>query len=319
MKVLFIVGKGRSGSTLVDLLLGRLDGWFGMGEFDRVWVAVRDGFPCGCGNPVLACPIWGEVLRAVLAHRHGCDPDDDEAIRAAAAATHLTACRVLSYRELPYLWLGAAAPRRTDLDEHVELLTDLYRRLAARTNARVMVNSSKWPGDPGLMDMIPGVEPYAVHLVRDPRGVAHSWSQHKAPATEQSGRPLRQNHVATSAAGWIAKNVASEVSLRHLPADRHLLLRYEDLTASPAESLRRLTGLVDEPSPRADFVEHCAKTSATNHTVGGNPDRLEQRGLRITHDDRWRTEMSERAQVGTALLSAPLMRRYGYSVRSRRS
>jgi hypothetical protein len=42
--VAYIVGSGRSGSTLLDLMLGRLDGWFSMGEFRHFWHAQRDGY-----------------------------------------------------------------------------------------------------------------------------------------------------------------------------------------------------------------------------------------------------------------------------------
>jgi hypothetical protein len=196
-------------------------------------------------------------------------------------------------------------------------MADLYAELAARTGARVLVNSSKWPGDPALLGMVPAVDPYAVHLVRDPRAVAHSWTRHKAPDDPRAGQALRRDRVAVSAAGWVAKNLASEVSVRRLGAARHLRLRYEDLTADPALALARLTDLVGEPEPADDFLERCATTSAVNHTVGGNPDRLGRDRLRLTKDDRWVDEMHERAQLGAALVSAPLLRRYGYPLRAR--
>lgn len=312
MKVLFIVGKGRSGSTILDVLLDRLDGWFGMGEFDRIWVKVRDGFPCGCGTDVVDCPVWGEVVRTVLAQHRGCDPADTEAVRRAAGGTHVDACRVLGYRELPALWLG----RRSDVvDRHVALMADVYRALGERTGARVLVNSSKWPGDPGLLGMVPGIDPYAVHLVRDPRAVAHSWSRHKAPEDPTAGRALRRDHVAVSAAGWVAKNVASEVGLRRLDPAQHLRVRYEDLVEDGAAELARIASLVGEPPPPADFLERCATTSAVNHTAGGNPDRLGLDRVRLRRDERWRSEMTEPARTGTSVLSAPLLARYGYHFR----
>jgi hypothetical protein len=317
MKVLFIVGKGRSGSTLLDLLLNRLDGWFGMGEFDRIWVKVRDDLVCGCGERVVDCTVWGDVIREVLTRHRGCDPDDTEALRRAAADVHLESCRVLSYRELPRLWFAPHARRPAIVARHIDLMTDLYTELAARTGARVLVNSSKWPGDPGLLGLLPPVDPFAVHLVRDPRAVAHSWTRHKAPDDPRAGHALRQDRVAVSAAGWVAKNLASEVSVRRLGPDHHLLLRYEDLTADPARELARLADLVGEPPPPDDFLERCATTPAVNHTVGGNPDRLGRDRLRLARDDRWIAEMDERARVEAALVSAPLLRRYGYPVRVR--
>lgn len=60
--VLFIGGWGRSGSTLVDRLTGRLDGVVAVGELRDVWQrGVVEDRLCGCGQRFSACPFWQEV------------------------------------------------------------------------------------------------------------------------------------------------------------------------------------------------------------------------------------------------------------------
>ena len=63
VKVLYIAGSGRSGSTILDRILGQLDGFFSVGELCNLWdrglLAHRK---CGCGVPVDQCPTWTGIL-----------------------------------------------------------------------------------------------------------------------------------------------------------------------------------------------------------------------------------------------------------------
>lgn len=59
VKVLYSVGKGRSGSTLLDAVLGHLDGFFAAGEvFDLLEMGLIWGYLCGCSRPVPDCGMW---------------------------------------------------------------------------------------------------------------------------------------------------------------------------------------------------------------------------------------------------------------------
>ena len=63
-RLVFIASLGRSGSTLLDLLLGAHPRIVGLGE---VWktlklAAPEEGVNCTCGVDGYTCPIWGEVI-----------------------------------------------------------------------------------------------------------------------------------------------------------------------------------------------------------------------------------------------------------------
>lgn len=58
-RVLFIGGWGRSGSTLLERLVGSMDGTVSVGEMRDVWRrGVMGNRVCGCGAPFLSCPFW---------------------------------------------------------------------------------------------------------------------------------------------------------------------------------------------------------------------------------------------------------------------
>src|SRR5205085_6371000 len=63
VKVLFIMGWTRSGSTILDNVLGELDGFFSAGELHYLWErGLLENRLCGCGRVVPSCEIWSAVL-----------------------------------------------------------------------------------------------------------------------------------------------------------------------------------------------------------------------------------------------------------------
>ena len=75
MKVLYIGGAGRTGSTLLERLLGQTDGVFAGGEMTFLWYAlVGDGL-CSCRQRLAECPVWSKVVALALADTNLTPPD----------------------------------------------------------------------------------------------------------------------------------------------------------------------------------------------------------------------------------------------------
>lgn len=71
-RLIFVTSLERSGSTLLDLTLGRHPNLVSFGEASRVLLphghgGMRSVFdrPCSCGEVVKACPFWGEVTARI--------------------------------------------------------------------------------------------------------------------------------------------------------------------------------------------------------------------------------------------------------------
>src|SRR3954451_18343438 len=63
IKVLFVTGAARSGTTLVDLLLSQVPGITAVGELRYLWQrGLLERRLCGCGSPVPECVFWQAVL-----------------------------------------------------------------------------------------------------------------------------------------------------------------------------------------------------------------------------------------------------------------
>jgi hypothetical protein len=299
IKVLSINGWCRNGSTIIGNLLNEVTGFFHVGELHFLWKnAYGNGSNtrCGCGLDLIECPIWSSVLAAELPP--GADP------RVHARDVRRSQWSSLRTR---HTWrvlrdgLGSDARR-----EHAATMARTYRAIADRTHCKVIIDSTKIPGEAALLSNVEGIEPLYLHLVRDPRAVAHSWSAQKDYAYVMPAM--------RSTAYWVGFNLASQALLKRYP-ERSLFLRYEDFIRDPAATIRSLIELCGG-DPAENPVHGRTAQLRKNHTVTGNPDRFKSGPTEIRDfDGQWQAELPMREKLTTLALAWPLLKRYGYPLR----
>jgi hypothetical protein len=311
VKVLVIMGWTRSGSTILDNLLGEMDGFFSTGELHYLWKrGLLEQRLCGCGAEVRDCELWSAVLAAAAAR--GLDPERDA--RDIVAWQH----RAVRVRHTFRLLRQQGAPTGwAPLDAYIPVATTLYKAIAEVTGARVVVDSSKRPSDGALLHLLPGVDPYFVQLVRDPRAVAYSWQRHKREPDWGRERALEMPRYGPlySTLGWVELNLAAEaVRRRHDPA-RSLLVRYEDFVAEPRATLARIAEMVGERPQSLPVSDDNVALLNRNHAVSGNPTRFKTGEVPLRYDSEWTSRLNRRARLVTTALARPLLRRYGYVIK----
>ncbi len=297
-KVLYIVGLGRSGSTILANSLGQIDGFFSAGEICYVW---RQNFIenrlCGCGRPFYECPVWTEVVAE--AFPGGVDAREMMRLQAAGART----------RHIPPM-LTARGTRVIEdrLGKWLHNTGRLYEAIGSVTGSRVVVDSSKEPAYGYALSRVPGVDFRVLHLIRDPRAAAYSWLKKKPQPDSETREYMHRFNPAKSAALWDAWNAAAERLWR---GDRYLMLRYEDFVADPRASFGRILELLDEDAAPPLTGEQEVKLGVS-HTVSGNPNRFETGSVALRHDREWTDRMRPRDRNLVTALTLPLLYRYGY-------
>jgi hypothetical protein len=309
--VLYIGGSGRSGSTLLDLMLGQVAGFCSTGELVRLWdLGLRDNQLCGCGTPFLSCPFWSQV--GGEAFGGWCRLDLERVLY----LHH----RVRRHRYLPLVLARGAAPRfRREVSEYTGLMVALYDAIVAVSRCPVVVDSSKEPAYGLLLRTALGSDARFVHLVRDSRGVAFSWTKRVA-MPDQPDRYLPRYRPAHTALRWVGYNTLFGLVAGRPP--RRLLVRYEDFVHDPRANLDQIAGLVADvvqppvvQPPAGRWTAPCTPCQLDGvHTVAGNPMRLSRGTVRIEQDDAWRKAMPYRQRALVSALSAPGLIRYGYAV-----
>jgi hypothetical protein len=307
VKVLYIVGWGRSGSTIIDNLLGETDGFFTAGELGHLWQrGLIEGRRCGCGDILTECEIWSRVLQTAFGDGHQDALDAREVVvwrREAVRVRH--SWKLLQHT--PGTPVGNPA-----LDSYISAVDRLYRSVAATTGARVIVDSTKRPSDAALLRLLPNVDAFYLHLVRDPRAVAYSWRRRKAQLDRNRVADMEAHSPTSSTLSWLGWNLAAEALRRRHDARRSLLLRYEDFVARPRPTVQRIVDLVGESPESLPFENDRTVRLGRNHTVSGNPDRFKTGSVKLREDAEWAAKQPRGDRLVTTMLALPLLHRYGY-------
>jgi hypothetical protein len=304
--VLFVAGLGRSGSTLIDRLLGQVPGFCSVGELVFLWErGLHGGQRCGCGEPLPSCPFWTEVGERAFGGWARVDP---EAVRALQR-------RVDRNRYVPLMyapWLSSSHRRLAR--RYAEIEGRVYESIAHTAGASVVVDSSKHVSTSTLLRTVPGVDLRIAHLVRDPRGVAFSW-QRVVARPDVVGRAAFMDRIPPwrVSARWLGYNLSIDVLRRGRPG---ALVRYEDFVAEPRRALSELVSLAGLPRADLSFLDAGGTALEVTHSVSGNPSRFEVGPAAIRPDEQWRRSMPTGARRLVTALTGPALVRYGYPLGS---
>ena len=306
VRVLYVAGTGRSGSTLVSNLLGSARGMVSLGELRYLWErGLDERSVCGCGRPVPECPFWQDVL----ARAYPDQAPDVAAVKRADAEL----LRLRSYRSLRRIARDGLHTNATATAYAAELTT-VYRAISAATGGDVIIDSSNLPGYGLLLSRIEGIEVSVLHLVRDPRGVAYSWSRTRIREDRGTGDArMGREGVIKSSVLWDIWNRATENIWGGDP-QRYVRVRYEDVVADPPVALdpvMRLYGMsgTSVPARHGEHVE-----MAVCHTVAGNPIRTIAGQVRLAADDEWRSALPVAKRAIVTAMTEPTLGRYGYPI-----
>lgn len=305
IKVLYLLGKGRAGGTLLNNLLGQIPGMAAPGEMSRLWTwGLTEGWKCGCGLSVRGCPFWKDVIDELGVR----DQDVPDIV---AAQNEIMRWKTVS-RLLRTKRTGLGT--WPALDSYVELQARLYRAVAKVANVDVIVDSTRWPTAPLALGLVPGTDVYVVHLIRDPRAVIYSWRRRKL-LVDRPGNPEMQTfgpyYTMTS---WWARTLLADVVMRRRDPSRRRSLRYEDLMANPKVGVGDVASWVLGKPADVDFIDDGSARMEATHTVGGNPSRLATGTVELRQDDEWISKQPRKDWMVGTVLGLPLLMRFRYPI-----
>jgi Sulfotransferase family len=188
----------------------------------------------------------------------------------------------------------------------------LYYALRKVFNCEVIVDSSKSPFYGYVLQLLEGIDPYVIHLTRDPRASAYSWLRR----TAQRGGWLPKRHKSSLASSltWNYRNGVVEVMGKSKRFRRPpLCLRYEDFVANPRKTLQRILSFVGATSSSLPLHDEHSLNLNIQHTVSGNPNRFKTGKIDIRADLAWTTEMKPRDRMLVTAATWPLLIKYGYA------
>lgn len=256
-KVLYIAGYGRSGSTVLDIILGNHSGITGVGEVTFMW-GHHSGTnrKCSCGMPYGKCRFWKDFFPSG-------SPTSD--------LTRLVR-KVEKLSFIPRLLLGWVTKK--DRDAYRTCQARLFDQVVSHVGKPIVVDSSKsaWKAAGRFLALcrLAGQDVYVLHLVRNGLATMESLTVTGSNRALKGYIPAPKWAGLRSALGWVSTNVWTSLLSRVMPENRYMLLFYEDLVADPATALRKIgrfcgfdpEELVTRVNRNDDFQ--------VGHRVGGN-------------------------------------------------
>ena len=257
--MIYVMGAGRSGSTILGVALGNCEQFFFAGELDK-WLA-RSGVPQLEDAERLR--FWSAVRGQV---------DGAEELFGYAAQRCLERSSALfRIRE----W-----PNRGRLREPYRRVSEnVYRAVAGEAGAACVIDTSHYPLRARELRELRGVDLYLLFLVRDPQSVVASLDRRDV-VERRFDAPTANAYL------WLTYLVSLFVFLRHR-RDRRLFVRHEELIAEPERVLRRILALVGSPAPIPDLARlRTGLAFQGNRLLRSEELALEQRAQRPARSSR---------------------------------
>ncbi|MEZ5281895.1 MAG: sulfotransferase [Acidimicrobiales bacterium] len=303
VKVLFLAGLGRSGSTIVANVLGQHSNAVSIGELVHLWHrGLADNELCGCAKPLRDCEFWtrvGEVAFGGWDHL-----DLDEVIDLQR--------RVDRNRFVPLMVVPQLHPSRARAQaRYTSILLDIYRAIREVSGAEVIVDSTKHVSYAYLLSQIEGIDVRVAHLVRESQGVAYSWAKTVARPEVTAGHDeMPRYSPARTSSKWLSYNLMLH-GLRTVRTPRQLV-RYEDVMSDPRGQVASLMEFAGLTPLELDHIGDGWVELGPTHTVAGNPSRFKHGRVDLRLDRAWVDEMEPRDKRIVGALTWPLSTAYGY-------
>jgi len=258
-KVLYIAGYGRSGSTVLDVILGNHPEVVSAGELTYLIDEWRTpGRRCACGASYANCEFWKGLPETV----------------SLSEETAQQVVRRIERRCATVPVLLDALPEEVKEAYH-RFQRGVFSYLMETAEASIVVDSSKSAGDAAMrlhtLSQIAGLDVYVLHLVRDGRATMASCVRTGSNWALEGHADSPVFPGMRAAAGWTLANFwVLGLSRQYVQPDRYLRIHFEDLTTHPARTLDAIgafvgidmDGIIDQVT-RGDAFE-------VGHNVGGN-------------------------------------------------
>lgn len=304
-RIIYVLSDNRSGSTLLDQLLGGHEEVASLGEIHHLAAYARRSrrlynpvhpLDCSCGEPLARCAFWQDVeqelgssLESLQLHPRFHRPG------AGLAASRLSRWPKRILHRHPAILnssLGAAIydTGRVGADSFA-----LFDAVANVTGVRFITDSSKGAIRYRALYNYAPDRVFAIVLVRDYRGVVFS--------KMKRGRDLE----ATSRE-WARRLTLIDAVTRSVPEGQLQTIRYEDLCEDP----RRELSILCERLGLGFSETMLTRPRSSHHHLGGSPSKFDPSRRKIALDRSYYDAFSEEQMAAMRRAVGEVAVRWGY-------
>ena len=310
INLIYIASIGRSGSTLLESMLGAHSQIETTGEV-QIWPhEIMQGgvLPVGSGLMINEDPFWIEMKKRL-------DP-----LKQASPQIH-------HFREKHYAGRTLRLDRLGDFKtDSLQPEVDAMMRQYARNNHELftvfadvveeqsgtrptwLVDASKdvyrllWLLKSGLFNI------KVIQMVKSPRGFVYSVTKQYLDREIQNHNVKRLYYGARQSLAWTTQNeLFRKVASSHVDDDDYMLLKYETLAAQPYDTFEKVCNLVG-----CEYESRAVDTfrDGSSYSMAGNPMRHKTGGIVL--DERWKALLPDSSKRLAQLVTSRNRQHFGY-------
>ncbi len=257
-RIIYIAGFERSGSTILDIMVGNMHNHFSVGEISFYPVnGIVDNEFCSCGSRVLDCIFWKKVTERWNKER-----------QLSIEAYNRIHWNNFRNKRFFNLMKNLMFPDR-EFKTFVADTRLLYQIVWQENGGQVIIDSSKSPYRLLLLKKA-GFTPRVIHVVRKISGVLYSAQKLiKKDPTKGIEKELGNRNPANVLVTWLLNNLFVR---RFSSGLNRTVIRYENFIQSPESELGKIAPLEEN---YLALLKHNGPFKAP-HLVAGGRIRMEK-------------------------------------------
>ncbi|NOY22415.1 MAG: sulfotransferase [Acidobacteria bacterium] len=250
-QIVYILGSGRSGSTLLDIMLGNAEGVFSCGELRRF--SLHGGLSRPNEQRVESIQFWKKVSNGL-----------DKILPELDRTNLKKLCHEIEYHSRFVTPWQLTQDKIENYGRYVNALMDL---IFEESGANWIVDSSKYPGRLLALLKVSKYPVSVVYLTRHPVGVVQSFGRNDV---EQPGKGFWAVNYYYGVNGLLCR-----IAYHRVSPDRRLKMRYENLIHKPEQTLSAIGKKFGMNLETSVSIAAAGKPFQVGHLVDGNRIRLE--------------------------------------------
>lgn len=234
-KIIYIAGYGRSGSSIIALILGQHKNIISLGEIGVIFSALKHKRICTCGQKLDDCEYWGKLIKNNEYRKK----------------TNI----ILNKLENPYL--------------NVRIVIDYIFK---KTNSEFLVDSTKtsWRNlSRPLRLILSGYDVHIIHLKRSQESVIYSAKKGKNSDLESN---LSVNNRFSNLRTIVSYQISNTLTVfyKMINPKKYFFINYEDLLDEPIQSFLKLSDFLNIDLSELDGYIKGKWPLKTSHEINGN-------------------------------------------------
>ena len=301
--LIYIMGRGHSGSTVLDAILGNSSEIESVGEFISGCTAYDQS--CSCGVVFIECDYWKKIREHYEKNNKS---KWDESCRQVKKITHI------KY----YIKILFAKKNSNSFKGISKINNSLFQSISECSNKKYIIDSSK-EVTRGIFLLKFTENTKIIHLVKNPENILasnyyriKSGRGFKFLRKKYTNKNLLPILLLMSCIGWILGNLFAEL-IKNIFKKRVILIRFEDLNKNTKITLNRLSEFIGINLD--DIIESVIKKKELEigHNIGGNHMRM-QKTFYFKESEELKRPLPKSYKILTRLIAWPLYLLYGYRI-----